>query len=603
MKSRETASKKRIYNNKLYWVACVSCLIVVTLLVVSLLNNNATITPPQSIKATVTINNIAETTPTPTEVIDPAKNIVCRITLDINPSIEFQLGEDNLVIDVIGLNDDGYSLIKDIDFEGLTLENATIIVVNRLIAENYIHASMIDDDILLSVDGESVQADTLDIMTTIIKSAASQYELSIDTKQIEQNQLQIVLAEDKGNNNGGEFQLPPVDYDSLSTILRLEYIFERYAEVANIHVYPEDKDRLPDFIDFAGMPVMQSTFRGISDLIEKGYITDTINDGKVILDIPGYDDSQLADVIQLLDLMMQEACLSLDAIQSGSEQICLVSSNTPTSDKTVKFTLNEILDCTIHKKREEITELQLQILSMVYTAQEIDSMLIPRYWAVIPNIVGLTEEEAVYLCEQAGFVPDIRKESAQSEVSNADIGMVIGQDSNAGGTWEVGSKFMIFVLEEYIGPEIVIKDYHFENEEDFRETVLQHNQENNNSILNELPFYFILSNAPSSMMVRSINICEDYFTLDYFGEYEEYIIFTWHRNETSLGGIDSSEDYYFYEGYYIDVVEYKEYDWGYQEACKKVFWEQDGCIFYAQVPSEFTNEDIAQYFKVEKVGF
>jgi hypothetical protein len=52
----------------------------------------------------------------------------------------------------------------------ISLENATILVANRLIQENYITAFMVGG-VYLSVNGKT-QPDTLAIMSTIIKTAA-----------------------------------------------------------------------------------------------------------------------------------------------------------------------------------------------------------------------------------------------------------------------------------------------------------------------------------------------------------------------------------------------------------------------------------------------
>ena len=94
---------------------------------------------------------------------------------------------------VVGLNEDGAALIEGIDFAGLSLENATIVVVDRLIEQGYINASMVDD-VFISVTG-STQPDTLAMMSTIIKTAASQYELVVDTAQTGENELQVVMGD------------------------------------------------------------------------------------------------------------------------------------------------------------------------------------------------------------------------------------------------------------------------------------------------------------------------------------------------------------------------------------------------------------------------
>lgn len=393
-------------------------------------------------------------TPSPTG--EPADTVFCRVILSMNPSVEFGLDEDGLVLDVAGLNEDGAALIAGIDFAGLSLENATIVVVNRLIAENYISASLVHNDILLSVSGASVQPDTLDIMSAIIRSAASQYALSVDAVPTGENELQIVLA---GDADPAGAKLPPADAADLSTVLRLVYIFDSQTSVGNIDIYPEGGEKLPNFVDFAGMTVGRATFWAVNVLIEKGYITDKADNARVVFDLPGYGDAPLLKLKELIALMMREAGLSLDAVQTGPGQLSLVPSDTAAPQRAAKYTLLEIYDATVHKSEADITKLQMEVLSMVFTPQEIAFLLTPRYWAVIPNLIGLTEAEAIGLCEQAGLAPVIVKEYGTG-LSAEYVGKVIAQDSNAGGTWEVGTRFLVFVMtdEPEPTPKPIIKD-------------------------------------------------------------------------------------------------------------------------------------------------
>ncbi len=395
--------------------------------------------------------------------------IVCRVVLRINPSVEFQLGEDGLVLDVLGLNEDGAALIEGIDFSGLSLENATIIVVNQLIAQNYISASAADD-VYLSVDG-TAQPDTLEMMRTIIQTAASQYELSVDTVQTNDTTLQVVLGtpddiEDPAgldaSEDTGETALPsesgmeptdsllkPVDYESLTPVLQLDYLKESEDTVANILITMENGETLSHYLDFAGASVKTATFLGINKLIADGYLSDARPDTSVVFDLAAFDEETRFEVETLTALMMQEACLSLEVVPMHEGQFILAPAATPAPERTAAYTLSEIYDPTLIKSREDVTTLQMQILSMVYTQAEVEDLLTPRYWAVVPDLLGLSEEKAVGLLALTGFTPDIFYTDEET-YAEAAYDTVVFQDFSTGDILEIGQRFYLRVKKEKV---------------------------------------------------------------------------------------------------------------------------------------------------------
>jgi hypothetical protein len=155
------------------------------------------------------------------EAADQAGTVAYTASLSINPSVEFQIGGDGMTVAVVGTNDDGTALIEGIDFAGLSFENAAIVVVNRLIEENYITASTVQDNIMLSVSGGSQQKNMLEVMSSVIQSAASQYGLSLDTVKTDENQLEIILAGQPAEPAEGE--LPAVGENELPVSLAVEY--------------------------------------------------------------------------------------------------------------------------------------------------------------------------------------------------------------------------------------------------------------------------------------------------------------------------------------------------------------------------------------------
>jgi len=454
---KEIEAKATLRRARLRWVTGAAALITAaTVLTAFLLAGR----PPQSM-AEASGQTSAQTSAM-AGVQSQAVSFAGRIVLSINPSVEFHLGEDGMVVEVVGLNDDGVALIEGIDFAGLSLENATIVVVNRLIEQGYISASMVDD-VYISVTG-STQPDTLAMMSTIIKTAASQYELAVDTVQTGDNELQVVLGEtDEPTPTPGEEPTPmpettpevsgspvptaPADPTSLPAALTLRYLKDFAGGVDDIYIDFNGERVNSDidaYIDIAGMPTGAATFWAVNKLIAEGYITDQKPDTKVEFDVSAFGEETAAQVRELVSLMMQEAGLALAVTDEGDGHFCLAASGLPAPKRTARYTLREIDDPTVIKVREDITELQMRILSMAFTEEEIEYMLTPRYWAVMPNIIGLDEARAVELMTLAGFKP-IPSYWDSDDTGSVDYGEVFFIDAHPGGLAEVGSRIHIHV--------------------------------------------------------------------------------------------------------------------------------------------------------------
>jgi hypothetical protein len=229
--------------------------------------------------------------------------------------------------------------------------------------------------------------------------------------------------------------------------LRLKYDFDSKTTVGNIHIYSGTGKKFPNIVDFAGMTVKTATLWCFSELIDRGCIQSGNPKTAVMLELPGYDDASTVEIMELISLIMQEAGLQMEVSQTGLGQIRIVPSGIAATKRTATYTLHGILAGLINPAADEVTPLQMQILSMVYAQDEIAFLLTPRYWAVIPNFAGLREEDAVRLCKQVGLEPVVIREARNpaSICPDAPIGCVFMQDCNAGGLWEIGSRFLLFV--------------------------------------------------------------------------------------------------------------------------------------------------------------
>lgn len=402
-------------------------------------------------------------------IIDEKTNSAyATMLLRLNPEIEFRVDEDSMIIEVIGTNEDGIELIDGIDFSGFSFENATIIVVNKLIENNYITANSIDKNILLSVSGDGNPADMLEVMSMIIKSVAERYELNVDTVQTDDNQLEIVLA--KGEQVPGENDLPIADPENLPTYMEIEYkltgkinkpedigwrevegdrVFQHgYGEVDNVYLSIKggkkyNASQIVDF-DTAGDWISTATLQTIHSLITKGYITSEMP-GQIVVNIKKCPEKQFTNAKELISLMLEEAGLQLEVQEIDQNRLKIVPSNAPVDYEKPTYTLSDMLDTRINKDFDKITNTQMKIMQLGYSPDGAQERLEHRYWAVMPNFFGLSEEEVIYLCELSGLTPKIVHEDFIEGASDPNsIGKVIYPAAEtAGFTAQVGIPIQI----------------------------------------------------------------------------------------------------------------------------------------------------------------
>lgn len=72
------------------------------------------------------------------------------VTIDINPSVELVLNSKDEVVDVIALNEDANILLVDLDLKGLTLEEATTILLDYSMEIGYIDELGDENTILIT---------------------------------------------------------------------------------------------------------------------------------------------------------------------------------------------------------------------------------------------------------------------------------------------------------------------------------------------------------------------------------------------------------------------------------------------------------------------
>ena len=74
-----------------------------------------------------------------------------RIILDINPSIEISVDENNNIKDFVGLNDDGSKVLDGMKIKGEATDDALKTVISEVVAQGYISAEA--NSVLVSIEG------------------------------------------------------------------------------------------------------------------------------------------------------------------------------------------------------------------------------------------------------------------------------------------------------------------------------------------------------------------------------------------------------------------------------------------------------------------
>ena len=94
----------------------------------------------------------------------PEEGSVTRMTVDINPSVEFMIDDQNKIVSVTALNDDGSILIVGEAFLGKTPEEAVEMMVTLASDTGYLvqgNAEVSENTVKISVSGDSKYAEQL----------------------------------------------------------------------------------------------------------------------------------------------------------------------------------------------------------------------------------------------------------------------------------------------------------------------------------------------------------------------------------------------------------------------------------------------------------
>lgn len=119
---------------------------------------------------------------------DEPKEKTTRMTIELNPSVEFMLDEENRVVSVTALNDDGAILIAGEAFIGLSAEEASELFLELARQIGYlVDTEALENEIKVSISGASEHASKLrENVKSSIQEKLDELDIGATIKQIEE---------------------------------------------------------------------------------------------------------------------------------------------------------------------------------------------------------------------------------------------------------------------------------------------------------------------------------------------------------------------------------------------------------------------------------
>jgi len=188
--------------------------------------------------------------------------VASTVTLDINPSIEIKLDEDDNVISVAAINYDADEVVqKNIKYKGLTIEQVLDILIPRLEALGYIVSSTDETNvILIEVDSnnESIRARVEAAFQTKLNTQLNRY----GADHWVMNSRDITLTDGEQSLLEVDPRLRFVSRAKLTLAYRINALDDSYEladlvpmtvrELYTLFITLENPDNLPEYDDMPG---------------------------------------------------------------------------------------------------------------------------------------------------------------------------------------------------------------------------------------------------------------------------------------------------------------------------------------------------------------
>ncbi len=178
--------------------------------------------------------------------------IATTVSIDVNPSVEIQINKNDRVIDVKALNEDGKTVIGDMNFKGSDLKVTVNALIGSMVREGFINE--LANSILISVDNSDPE-----------KSAAIQRELSAiaDNLLKKENFSGAVVSQTIDHNHhceseAKEYGISEGKAQLINEILKnhQNYDFEDLAKlnITELNLLADTEKTSSSPVDFIGTP-------------------------------------------------------------------------------------------------------------------------------------------------------------------------------------------------------------------------------------------------------------------------------------------------------------------------------------------------------------
>jgi len=176
--------------------------------------------------------------------------IASTVTIDINPSIRITLDEDDNVINVSAINNDGEFLIdQDVIYRGLTLDKSIEIILAKALELDYIVEDTLDNVILIDV--EANEATVKARIEQALEEIIGQEMLKIGNGYEIRKENRDDLTEDEVTNlheNAQQFRVSLAKLHLINRIIEVDdsYTIENLKDESVMKLYQILNELIPD---------------------------------------------------------------------------------------------------------------------------------------------------------------------------------------------------------------------------------------------------------------------------------------------------------------------------------------------------------------------
>jgi hypothetical protein len=177
--------------------------------------------------------------------------VASTVTIDINPSIEITLNDDDEVINISAINAEGELLIdRDINFKGLSLDRTIEIIIAKAIEKGFIVDDTEDNIILIDVSSNQLEIKERVEQHLEVKITSEMAKVAKNIQVRRENRQELTEDEEKElEDKSTQYQLSPaklylinriIEEDNTYTIdiLKSKSVRELY-NILNI-LFPEE---------------------------------------------------------------------------------------------------------------------------------------------------------------------------------------------------------------------------------------------------------------------------------------------------------------------------------------------------------------------------